>query len=455
MKNTSVIQQLKQLAPQFSGKLYFAPEAEYHTRRRVFNRAVDTKPLAILAVCDTQDVCNAIRFSREYDVPLSVKGGGHSSNGSCIVEDGLVLDMSALKQIQFEPINRRVTVGAGVQNGELDRATNKHYQAVPLGTCPDVGVVGAAMGGGIGYLSCAHGLSCDSIESITMVNAQSEILTITRHQHEDLFWALRGGGGCQFGVVVDITFRSYEIPKLVHGGVIEWPISQCTEILKYYNEYVLRSSKDYFLYAYISHAAHSEAKISVMGFSLTGAARSQSLFSDIANWRPDASVNLGAKSYLAVQSNDYEDGLAMHWKNGGIDSGLSPACIDDISRCFKNCPDGGGGIMLDPLGAAISERSINDNAFVHRHAKFICSITGLSNTDLLSPDIRKWVDESHGVMQKHFNDHSYQNYENLDIDEVSSYFGQHAQRLRQLKIQYDPSNVFYGSLARERMRKSR
>lgn len=191
-----------------------------------------------------------------------------------------------------------------------------------------------------------------------------------------------------------------------------------------------------------------------MGFSMTGAAHSQALFTDIANWRPNAYVNLGAKSYLAVQSNDYEDGLSTHWKNGVIDGGLSPDCIEDISRCFKNCPDGGGGIMFDPLGAAISERSISDNAFVHRDAKFICSITGLSNTDTLSPNLRSWVDESHGLMQKHFNNHSYQNYENPDIDEVSSYFGQHAQRLRQLKLKYDPGNVFYGSLARERCKKS-
>jgi len=450
MKNSRIVQQLKQLEPQLAGKLCFAPDLQYHARRQVFNRAVDAWPVAILEVQHIQDVCLAIRFAKAQHIQLSVKGGGHSTNGSCMLDDGLVLDMSALKQIQFDPIKRRVIVAAGVRNFELDKASSEHLQAVPLGTCPDVGVIGAAMGGGIGYLSCAYGLSCDSIESITLVNADAQILTVNSAQHSDLFWALCGGGGCQFGVVIDMTFRTYDVPKLVHGGVIEWPISECAEILKQYSDKVLRGAKDYFLYAYISHAAAFEAKISVMGFSLAGASHSQQLFTDIANWRPGASRELWAKSYLAIQSNAYEDGLSTYWKNGIIETGLSAACIEDIARCFKNCPQDGGAIMLDPLGGAIGDRALDHSAFVHRNARFICSFTGLSANNNLSAELRHWVDESHQVMQKHFNQHSYQNYEDLSIDEVSSYFGQHAQRLRQLKLHYDPENIFYGSLARAR-----
>ena len=163
MKNSRIVQQFKQLEPQLAGKLCFAPDLQYHERRQVFNRAVDAWPVAILEVQHIQDVCLAIRFAREQHIQISVKGGGHSTSGSCMLDDGLVLDMSALKQIQFDPIKRRVIVAAGVRNFELDKASSEHLQAVPLGTCPDVGVVGAAMGGGIGYLSCAYGLSCDSI----------------------------------------------------------------------------------------------------------------------------------------------------------------------------------------------------------------------------------------------------------------------------------------------------
>lgn len=450
MTKKRITQQLKQLEAQLTGELWFAPDLQYHARRQVFNRAVDARPLAILEVHNNEDVCKAIRFAKKHHIQISVKGGGHSTSGSCIVGDGLVLDMSALKQIQFDTNKQRVIVAAGVRNFELDQATNQHLQAVPLGTCPDVGVVGAAMGGGIGYLSCAYGLSCDSIESITVVNADAQILTVNSGQHSDLFWALRGGGGCQFAVVMDMTFRTYDVPKLVYGGVIEWPISECAAILKQYSAKVLLSSNDFFLYAYISHAASCESKISLMVFSMADETQSQQLFTDIANWRPGASSNVGAKSYLAIQSNTYEEGLYTYWKNGIIDTGLSAACIDDIAQCAKNCPEDGGGIMLDPLGGAIAEHPHSYSAFIHRDARFICSFTGLSDTNYLSEDIRLWVDQSHKVMQKHFNDHSYQNYEDLAIDEISSYFGQHAQRLRQLKSHHDPENVFYGSLARER-----
>ena len=222
MKNSRIVQQFKQLEPQLAGKLCFAPDLQYHERRQVFNRAVDAWPVAILEVQHIQDVCLAIRFAREQHIQISVKGGGHSTSGSCMLDDALVLDMSALKQIQFDPIKRRVIVAAGVRNFELDKASSEHLQAVPLGTCPDVGVVGAAMGGGIGYLSCAYGLSCDSIESITLVNADAQILTVNSTQHSDLFWALRGGGGCQFGVVIDMTFR--QVRHIASSCLLTLPI---------------------------------------------------------------------------------------------------------------------------------------------------------------------------------------------------------------------------------------
>lgn len=449
MEQADLKKHLSQTKSLFDGQVWLTEDEEYKIKKKVFNRAVNATPLAIIEVANNDDICKAIELALRHNVQLSVNGGGHSAGGSCMLNDGLVLNMSKLDNVLVDPVNFLAKVGAGIRNYQLDKATTAYNQAVPLGTCPDVGVIGSCLGGGIGYLSRAFGLTCDSVESFTLVTAESNILTVDMNNNPDLFWALRGGGGCQIGVVVDATFRTLPIPKLLYGGLIEWPLAKAKEVLKYYNEFVSSPSKQHFLYAYISHANKQEAKISVMGFSLARETESQRFFTQVANWCPGAMVEVGIKTYLDIQSNHYEDGLAFDWKNGFIEGELSPECISDLLSCFEQCPDNSGGIMLDPMGGRISESAIANTAFVHRNANYVCSITGLSNNTVINEQINQWVTNSHAVMAKHYNGNSYQNYEDLSENEVYRYFGQHKSRLMKIKRRYDPTNLFYGSLSRE------
>jgi hypothetical protein len=432
----------------FAGHVYLPESSGYKQTCKLYNGRVKRSPLAVVCPVTTEDVCLAIQIAGEHDIQVTAKGGGHSACGTCLIDEGLVLDMSTMKHIEVSPKENRVTVAAGVLNKELDRATLAHDQALPLGTCGDVGVIGSTIGGGIGFLSRAYGLACDNIVSASMVNADGQLIKVTAQETPDLLWALKGGGGSQLGIVTEMTYQTFDMPKRVYGGTIDWPLKYGVEILKRYSDFMLEAPNNHFLYAYISFSEKADAKISVMGFAMDTPEVCQRMFDEIAQWCPDAETNLGFRNYLDVQSNHYADGLAIYWKHGIIQEGLSEEFCRALVECFEACPNMSGGIMLDPLGGAIRNVAPTETAFCHRESTFICSITGLALGDAISPETKAWVTDSQAKLTPYYNGLAYANYEDTEIKEVSSYFGYNKDKLMALKRQYDARGRFGGSLRR-------
>jgi hypothetical protein len=433
---------------EFEGDIYLPESPGYQQICKLYNGRIKRRPSVIVRPATTECVCLAIKYAGKHDIQVTAKGGGHSACGTCLIDDGLVLDMSGMKQINLSPKEKRVTVSAGVLNKELDRATLAYSQALPLGTCGDVGVIGSTIGGGIGFLSRAYGLACDNIISASMVNADGKLIAVNEEETPDLLWSLKGGGGSQLGIVTDITYQTFDMPKRVYGGTIDWPLKHGVEVLKRYSDFMLEAPNHHFLYAYISFSDKADAKISVMGFAMDTPEVCQTMFSDIARWCPDAQTNLGFRNYLDVQSNHYANGLAIYWKHGVINSGLSENFCRTLIECFEACPNMGGGIMLDPLGGAISNISPSETAFCHRESTFICSITGLALGEVIPPETQTWVTESQGRLAPFYNGLAYANYEDTEINEVSSYFGQNRDKMKGLKQIYDVTGRFGGSVNR-------
>lgn len=432
----------------FAGEVYLPNTSEYQRACKLYNGRIKRIPAVIVRPAGVADVCLAIQYASEHGMVVTAKGGGHSACGTCLVDNGLVLDMSGMKDIKLFPEENSVTVSAGVLNKELDRATLAHAQALPLGTCGEVGVIGSTIGGGIGFLSRAYGLACDNIVSASMVNADGELVTISEEQNPDLLWALKGGGGSQLGIVTDITYQTFTMPKRVYGGTIDWPLKYGVEVLKRYSDFMLAAPNNHFLYAYISFSEKADAKISVMGFAMDTPEICRTMFDDIAQWCPEAETNVGFRHYLDVQSNHYADGLAIYWKHGVIQEGLSTEFCQTLIDCFEACPNMSGGIMLDPLGGAIGDVGPTETAFCHRESTFICSITGLALGDTISPATQAWVVESQAKLAPYYNGLAYANYEDTEINEVSSYFGFNEEKIRDLKKSYDKNGRFGGSLER-------
>src|SRR5512134_1159107 len=189
----------------FRGRLVTADHAGYDIARAVWNGAIDRRPRLIAQCIGTADVVAAVRFAREHDLEIAIRGGGHNVAGTAVCDDGIVIDLSAMRDVRVDPASRTAWVQGGALWGDVDRETQAHGLATTGGIVSHTGVAGLTLGGGIGWLMRKHGLTVDNLLAVDVVTADGKLLRATADEHPDLFWALRGGGG-NFGVVTSFRF---------------------------------------------------------------------------------------------------------------------------------------------------------------------------------------------------------------------------------------------------------
>src|SRR5881397_2855488 len=219
----------------FQGRLIGPDDGEYEARR-VYNAMIDKRPALIAQPATPDEVADVVAFARDNELLLAVRGGGHNGAGLGTVDDGVVIDLSLLKDIEVDPRARTVRVGGGCTWGEVDGATNEHGLATPSGIISTTGVGGLTLGGGIGHLTRKCGLTIDNLLEAELVLANGERVRASADEHPDLYWAIRGGGG-NFGIVTSFLFRLHEVGTVVAGPTF-WPAEQGAEVLSAYREFL-------------------------------------------------------------------------------------------------------------------------------------------------------------------------------------------------------------------------
>jgi FAD binding domain/Berberine and berberine like len=228
----------EELRPKFRGELITPSDgARYDSARAVFNGMFDRRPALIARATGAGDIIAALAFARERGLPLAVRGGGHSVAGYSTIDDGVVIDVGAMKGIRVQPGARRARVQAGVNWGELDRETQAFGLATTGGRVTTTGVAGFTLGSGSGWLERLHGLACDNLVSADVVTADGRLLTASPTENEDLFWGLRGGGG-NFGIVTEFEFRLHPVGPIILGGIILHPRDRASEVFRFYRQFI-------------------------------------------------------------------------------------------------------------------------------------------------------------------------------------------------------------------------
>ncbi|MGQ0575401.1 MAG: FAD-binding oxidoreductase [Pseudonocardia sp.] len=219
-----------------AGDVVHPGDPAYDECRAVFNAMIDRRPLAVLRCHDAADVARGVRHARDHDLPLSVKGGGHNVAGNAVCEGGLVLDLSPLRHLHVDADTHIARAGGGLLLGDLDRGTQAHGLATPLGVVSLTGIAGLTLGGGLGWLNRKHGLACDNLVGAEVVTASGEMLQVGPDDHPDLFWALRGGGG-NFGVVTALDYRLHPMGPVL-AGAVSHPVERAPEFLALHDELI-------------------------------------------------------------------------------------------------------------------------------------------------------------------------------------------------------------------------
>lgn len=226
---------LQKFRESLRGQTFCPGEPDYDAARKVPNAMIDRHPAIVARCAGAADVIECVRFAREHDVLVTVRGGGHSLPGKCIHDDALMIDLSAMKGIRVDPACKTVRAQTGLTLGEFDRETQAFGLATTLGTVSTTGIAGLTLGAGWGHLHAKHGLALDNVIGADVVTADGRLLTASDNENEDLFWGLRGSGG-NLGVVTSLEYRLHEIEPVL-GGAVFFPVTKTNEVVRFFREY--------------------------------------------------------------------------------------------------------------------------------------------------------------------------------------------------------------------------
>jgi FAD/FMN-containing dehydrogenase len=376
----SAIATLEDLAVQLRGGL-ITPESEnYDAARKIYNAMIDKRPALIVRCRDVADVIAAVNYGREKDLPVAIRGGSHNVGGFSMVDDGLVIDLSLMRWVRVDAKARTARVGGGCQWGDVDHATHAYGMAVPAGVISTTGVGGLTLGGGIGYLTRKYGLTLDNLISADVVTADGRALTASASENEDLFWALRGGGG-NFGVVTSFEFQLHPV-SMVFGGPIFFAADSAGDVLRAYREFIAEAPLElgaFFAYQIIPPVPifpenlHLQTMCLIMNHYSGPMEKAESVIAPIKKFAPVTLENVGPLPHPVV--NSLFDALLPpqmlqhYWKADFINE-ISDEQIAIHQEYGPKVPSWQSTMHIYPLNGVSKEVGRTDTAYTFRDADF-------------------------------------------------------------------------------------
>jgi len=445
------------------GSLVLPSDVTYDRVRLTQNPRYDgQRPLAVLSVASAKDVATAIRFAQDHDVVVAIRSGGHSypgwSGGGS--PRALVIDVRPLHGVQFA--GTKATVGAGAALAHVYDAVSRKGRAVAAGSCPTVGVAGLTLGGGVGVLTRAYGLTCDFVRSMQVVTADGQVRTVDRHHDPDLFWALRGGGGGHLGVVTSLTLRTVSAPTL-QTAFFQWPASAATQVVTAWQAWApTADARLWSTVKVLGGQKHANGPVVLVSVTWTGpepafdgqlAGLLAHVPAPTVNSRATRSYREAMFSYAGCSNVPARQcatgpGGALTRESLAATSHVAYALLDSfaIDGLVGRVAAGGAlkevGVSIDALGGRVSDVAPAATAFVHREALATVQYTAtFPPGSAVQAD--RFVRGSRAAMVAHWGDHAYVNYADAKLPRFrQAYFGANAARLAQVRAAYDPHHFF-------------
>jgi len=443
---------LQRFKANFGGEVLLPGDGGYDAARTVFNAMIDRRPAVIARPIDTADVQRAVRFAREHDLVVSVKGGGHSAPGYAVCDDGLMIDLSLMKAVKVDPRARVAVAEAGVNWGEFDAATQEHGLAVTGGRVPGTGIAGLTLGSGSGWLERKLGYTVDNMIGAEVVTADGNALHASESENADLFWGLRGGGG-NYGVVTRFEYRLHQIGPIVYGGMLVFSRDRAADIIRAYRDFMEGAPDDVGGAAALLTAppepfvpAELQGKPALgMVICYSGEPeQGEQAIKPLLDMGPVLRM-VAPMPYVAVQGlleAANPPGLQNYWK-ADMYPELPDAAIDGLVSSAAQPPSPFTTIIIQPLGGAVHRVPDDASAMGWRGAKWALHILGMWESPAENDGQIAWVRNVADTLKPYAQKGTYLNYlMDEGAQRVEESFGAQYERMVALKNKYDPTNFF-------------
>jgi FAD/FMN-containing dehydrogenase len=417
---------------------------DYDQARAVYNAMIDRHPALIVRCREVSDILRALEFAHRHDLVLAVRAGGHNVAGKALCDHGMVLDLTAMKDIHVDLSARTARAGPGLTWGEFDRATQAHGLATTGGFVSTTGIAGLTLGGGLGWLMRKHGLVIDNLQAVDIVTADGQVRRADATENPDLFWGVRGGGG-NFGVVTSFQYRLHPVGQLL-AGVVFFPLEQARDTLRFYRELMATAPDELIAYALFLTSPDGVQLCAIAACYVGPLELGEQALRPIRSFGRPVADSVRPMSYPEVQSMfdpGFPAGRLNYWK-GSVLPELHDEAIDILVAQAAAVPSPLSAWALEPFGGATGRVGSGETAFPHRGARYNLVIVGIWTDPAETAKNTRWTRELWSAMQPFSSEAVYVNY--LDTDEEDrvpeAYGAATYQRLRRLKERYDPGNFF-------------
>ena len=441
------------LRTEVSGEVVAPGDAEYEEARRVYNGMIDKHPAAVVRCRESGDVAAVIGVARAEGFDLSVRGGAHSAPGFGTNDGGLVIDLSGFQDVSVDKDAQTVRAGGGCTWAGFNEATNAYGLATTGGIIGSTGIAGLTLGGGIGYLSRKYGLSCDNLISAEVVVADGQVVTASENQNEDLFWALRGGGG-NFGVVTTFEYRLHPVAE-VYGGPIAYAVDRADEVLRFYREYIAEAPEELggFVGFHLSpplpflpeewHFKNVCLAVPCWAGPLDQGEKMVKPFLDVVE---PVGSHVGPMPYPTL--NTLFDpllpaGLQHYWK-ASFARDLSDEAIAVHKDHGARVPAIQCAVHLYPINGAVQRVAADDTAFAYRDVNYSPVIAGMWDNPADNDKNIAWVRGYYEALEPYSAEGGYINFmDGDDQSRIKANYRSNYERVAAVKAKYDPTNLFH------------
>jgi len=444
---------MDELQAQVRGDVILPEDGRYEEARHVYNAMIDRRPAVVVRAVNAGDVMAAVNFAREKGLDLAIRGGGHSVPGFGTCDGGVVIDLSRMRGVRVDPASSTARAEGGATWGDFNAATYPFGLATTGGIISTTGVAGLTLGGGIGYLARGFGLSIDNLLSADVVTADGRFLVASDHENEDLFWALRGGGG-NFGVVTSLEFQLHPV-KDIYGGPMFFELSEVETILRFYRDFIAEAPEQLGAFPafqiapplpFIPEDRHGDTFIAMVACWAGPLEKGEEALKPFHDVAPVVAEHVGPMPYPALNAafdGLVPPGLQHYWKASFVKE-LTDDAIAAHGVHGPEVPAVNSTVHIYPIDGAAHRVGAGDTAFAYRDANFATVIAGMWPDPAQNEANTAWVRNYYDATVPHSEEGGYINFMASDDQaRIKANYKGNYERLVAIKRTYDPGNLFH------------